>query len=525
MITNIENPKRPLLTAFLSYSNQDRPLVIPLIEGLRKARIEVIDFCEDEPFGAYVDNWIETKIAESDCVIIIISTNSLTHPDWIEKEAGLAINLLTENGRLHPTIVPIKLNCTSEAETLKFQPRNFYTGENYGPSITWSDIHCMMPDRDGMEETISRFVKLLSPKTLFITNPEDPNQKKLFDDAIKLYEDLLPDERERDTEQDIAEWISESWEEDGEIDKNCEWLHSLAVHHISGKVIGMFWCSVHKTTGIGFVAFWGLLAAHRSYGRGIRFAREVITMIKKSVPNIRALLFAAERVEWKILDKFLMDALKIWKQHSGQRKIELNFYSKLSKPLNDQPSALTQTLKLASKKKREAVIDQLRRYRRFALYANGANYNKEFEREGANFLAFTKQQNASNRSHPQEIMADFVQPPIREPVIPSNDCHLWLFALIFDDHELTPVEAIDWIYDIFLKDSHGRGKSELAGWNDYMLEFKKLRRDAFAEQAELSHLRLRDSFAPYNMLLSEVKKYWLHQKVLDETEGRWDIHL
>lgn len=255
------------------------------------------------------------------------------------------------------------------------------------------------------------------------------------------------------------------------------------------------------------------------------FANQVIGMIRKLEPSIRAMLFAAERVDWKVLDRFLNDALLIWKRSTGKKGNVLDRYLNLAEPLNDQPSALTQAIESVSEKKRLAVIEQLRRYRRFILFTNRANYYKVFERQGIELLAFARREAADRSRRLSSPIAEFVQPPIRPPISSTNDCHLWLFTLTFGGQRLSPAEAIDWVYDVFLKKSLGMGRSELPGWNDYMVEFKQRWRDRFVEQAELRHLRLRDWLAPYNLLLTKVNKYWLRQQALGHVSDRWDIYL
>lgn len=526
MNTNWENPAKPILTMFISYSVRDRHLVTPIIDGLREVNVEVLDFFDSEPLGADIGSWVETNVAEADCVAVVISDNSLSHRDWIEREMGLALRLLAEHGTLYPAIVPIRFGDKKDDETIRFQPRNFHTGEPAGQPIVWKNINCMMPERDSVEATVDRILKLLTPRTVLITDPQGRSQSHLFDSAMQLYRELLPNERERDSEVDIVDWLYESWEENGQPDDSFPWLNVLAIQHIGGKVIGIFWCNIHRSTGIGFISFWGVLAAHRSYSRSITFANDVIGMIRQIEPATHSLLFAAERVDWDVLDKFLNDALLIWKRATGRRGNEPDRYLKLAEPLDDQPSALTQALNATSEKRRLAVIEQLRRFRRFTLYTNGAKYHRAFERQGIELLAFARR-GADRDPHRRLLspMAEFVQPPIRPPVDPTSDCHLWLFILTFGGQRLSPAEAVDWIYDVFLKESFGMGRFELPGWNDYMVEFKRLWRDRFVEQAELRHLRPRDWLAPYNLLLTEVKKYWLRQQALGHALGRWDIHL
>jgi len=69
------------------------------------------------------------------------------------------------------------------------------------------------------------------------------------------------------------------------------------------------------------------------------------------------------------------------------------------------------------------------------------------------------------------------------------------------------------------------GRCEFGGWNDCMVSFKKRHLDAFVRDAQLRHLRLRDWFAPYNLLLLEVKKHWIRQQSRGATQGSWDLHL
>ncbi len=521
-----QNPVKPALSVFLSYSMQDRASVISLIDGLRSANIEVLDFFDDEPLGAEINSWVETHIAQVDAVVVIISRNSLAHPTWIEREIGLAMRLLIFDGVLHPSIVPIRIGSFQEDEPLKFQPRDFHSAEPIGEPIVWRDINCMMPDRDGMDATVKRFVALFTPQTQIITHPEAPNQISLFDSAMRLYRKLLPIERERDQEVDIAHWLCESWDDNDRPALGIDWLSVLVVQHISGRAIGIFWCTVQRTTGIGFVSFWGVLTTHRLQGRAVDFLQEAVGVVRHIEPTILTLFFAAEQVDWRVLDRFLKNAKQMWKRATGKRPSAREWRQELTEPIDGQRSSLKLAVERASPRSREAVLEQLRRFRRFALYTNGANYNQTFERKGITLMAFTRKEFNSVLSESSDSpMVEFVQPPIRPPVAESNDSHLWLFALLFDGNTITPEKALHWIYDVFLKSTLGLGRCKLEGWNDYMADFKHRHFGAFILDAELRHLRLRDWFAPYNLLLLEVKKHWIRQQSLGITKGRWDLHL
>src|SRR5579884_1192632 len=217
-----ENPSTPHLSVFLSYSIRDRAAVVPLIDALRAANVEVFDFFENEPFGADIDAWVEAQIAAADCMIVVVSDNALNSPQWIEREIGLAISLLADHGVLHPTIVPVQIGCGGHLEDAQFQPRNFRTGEPQGAPIVWKDVNCIMLERDGVDAAVARFVAALAPRTTLITDPDGRGQAELFDGAMRLYRQLLPTERERDREADIAHWLCESWDELGQPEQGAD---------------------------------------------------------------------------------------------------------------------------------------------------------------------------------------------------------------------------------------------------------------------------------------------------------------
>ncbi len=52
-----QNPVKPALSVFLSYSMQDRANVISLIDGLRSANIEALDFFDDESWPGMRSQW------------------------------------------------------------------------------------------------------------------------------------------------------------------------------------------------------------------------------------------------------------------------------------------------------------------------------------------------------------------------------------------------------------------------------------------------------------------------------------
>ncbi len=520
------NPKNPILTAFLSYSFEDRDEIMPLIRAFQAANVEVQAFSETEPTGVGFKEWIAENISCADCIILIVSDNSLARPNWVEREVGLAKQLLAVDGVLHHAIVPILLKGKDALyEVVRFQPRSFDAEEPIGEQIVWSRINCMMVDRDGIDATVRNFMHRMTPSTTIIKDPSSGDQEDLFNSAMRLYKKLLPDERERDQEVHIERWICQSWIGEN-LDDKSRWINVLAVHHILGKVIGLFWCNVDRNTGIGFVAFWGLLAAHRAHGRGIAFAQEVIGQLCTFEQSIRALLFATERVDWASLDLFLNSALKVKIKRSGKTPKAGDWYRKLSEPFNDRPSAIIQAFDSLSEKKKKSVIEQLRRFRRFALFSSGGSYNSKFERQGVKLLAYTCKSAVPYRHGlAQKVMADFVQPPIRPPIESASDCYLWLFAMIFHDQLLSPKEAVDWVYDVYLKSSFGEGPTELEGWNEYMVAFKEKWKEPFIGEALLRPLELREWYAPYNAVLTEMKRYWVQRQAAGTCDDQWNMQL
>ena len=520
------NPEDPILTVFLSYSFADQEKVAKLVDALQAANVEVHAFSETEKPAEIISEWIKEGITEADCLIFIVSNASLTRHDYVEREVGMAIEWLVKNGTLSPTVIPMRLKEDNKSiDRVEFQPRNFDTKKPIGKPIIWDELNCMMIDRDGIDKTIAEFLKHTTPQTTIIRHTLNDRKSKLFDSAMEAYEELLPDDSVRDQPEDIERWIQESWNENGELNNNCSWINVLAVHHIGGKVIGLLWCSLHRRSGIGFVAFWGLLVASRGYSRGVNFVMSIVKQMREWAPNMQALLFAAERVQWNIMDKFLEDASAIRLSHLRRKTRHEGWYKKLAEPLNDKPSAIVQALEKANSTTLNKLIEQLRHFRRFNLFTVGG-FKEKFRRDGLISCAFARRDYIPNEYSPaKKIMADFVQPPIHLPVDDLHANHLWMFGLFADPQAHSPAESIDWFYDVYLKDFLGEGKNRIPQWNNYMVHFKARWRNPFLEQAELKELRIKEVVSRYKILLDVVKRYLVHERNAKGKNQRFSIEL
>lgn len=77
------------------------------------------------------------------------------------------------------------------------------------------------------------------------------------------------------------------------------------------------------------------------------------------------------------------------------------------------------------------------------------------------------------------VFSTYVQPPIIPsegggPVRDENSREFYMFAIVDKDTKISGEHALTWQYDSFLADQYSSGKdTELAGWDDYMIQFKK----------------------------------------------------
>ncbi len=167
---------------------------------------------------------------------------------------------------------------------------------------------------------------------------------------------------------------------------------------------------------------------------------------------------------------------------------------------------------------REVLVEQMRRFRRFALYAQGAASTSGLIGQYG-FLArgFIDKNLSSDKDHQ---MAVYWQPPIvanaDDPDLPVRDddkCAFSLFILMAEKAEITAQEIVDWEYDVFLGEQLCSDVcySGLTGWTDFMVGFKERHRSNFIESAKLADVQMGRSYSLAQSIIT-AHKNWIAKK-------------
>lgn len=87
-------------SVFLSYSIKDQKIAIEISKELRKKNVEVVNFIDSEPLGELIEEWVADNISDVDCVLVLLTKNSIENATWIEKEVGLSLKVLSDEPSL-----------------------------------------------------------------------------------------------------------------------------------------------------------------------------------------------------------------------------------------------------------------------------------------------------------------------------------------------------------------------------------------------------------------------------------------
>jgi hypothetical protein len=499
-----------VFSVFLSYSIKDEKVAVEISKELRKNNIEVVNFIDSEPLGELIEEWVSDNISDVDCVLVLLTPNSIENATWIEREVGLSLKMLSDDPSIISNIIPICFGTSIEELSRPFQPRDYATGDPFGPAIVWSRLNCLMLDRDGLVASVQKFIGNQQPKITIIKNPDMREEHGVFNSAMNLYEKLLPDASLRDEESNIIEWIHSCWDIEGDKIDEERFQHCFVVQHIKDKAIALLWCSIDKGNGYAFMNFWGTRTGHRSHGRSLKFAAGALEEIFRCGINIRNIFFCCEPVDWSFLDRVL-------------------FSGKFEKSITFRESAKTEAemanfIRSLDESKRFQILDEMRKMRRFVLYSSGSGISRQFHGKKAKVFYYSEEFQ-HGEAEIQRTMSTFVQPPIREPFDQSECAELWLFNISIDTEPATARESVNWIYDEFLIHTLRPSFNNQTGFREFLGEKNNHTIEHFSSNGVPRETKPREWFKPYVKWLNVIKKYMLEEQKNGNHFDRWDIQL
>ncbi len=233
---------------------------------------------------------------ECDYVLVILSDFS-RHSEWVGRELGLALELQKKRKVLHPPIVGVR--CDSPCASFMFDVLNYRTGQSVGTSYDFSGVRCFSLCSTQPSDKLDDLVQYFLPKVIFITEDEG-EQRRLLWDSFKCYEDLFPDESERDEPADIVTWLDEARRATL---THSPWREIYAVLHIGDQAIGMTFLSAQVQRHWSFGNYLGVRSGWRQKHRAEYFLEEVMRHLRTISPSMKGILFEVEPVDIKLLER------------------------------------------------------------------------------------------------------------------------------------------------------------------------------------------------------------------------------
>lgn len=380
---------------------------------------------------------------------------------------------------------------------------------------------------------------------------DDEDKKCVFDNAMAMYQFLIPDPNERDDPNNIQAWIG-NYHGD-----RLEWFDFLLVaHYPAGDPFAALWCNIHFKSGFGHVPFWGARARHRAHGTAVAVAGHALTVAAKLMDlqvygsRIKAMIFEAEPVDLDFMRDVIANACRrldppvdFPSEYSpANEELEEELLKRISlkdETAHGELSPLQETILEIAKDRTEAerFDDQLRRFRRLQMYAGNRPAANTVKLDYSFQIYGFYQKSASGGD---DELSVYWQPPIvpnpkgkKFDVNEEDGCFFHLFLLVNlksseNSQETIPnisaKEVVDWEYEHFLGEQfrdevHPTG---LKGWNA-CLERNLARRNNFANNAKLARVELGDAYWVAERILKTVSFWPSHRedwKTIDPISGK-----
>jgi len=505
-------PASARLKIFLSCTGDDRAWAKQLYDVLTDRGHEAFFYKEDVGYGDGFQEIIREKIENCDCVLVLLSQSLVDtqRSSWPAREIHLATDLQARRGarkiNRHPAVIGMvnkeQSGNARDAGGLSLAVFDFATGaalEGRRFDFSSQNLIGFWPSHEpgefleGLDRSFQQEVAHIRSKASMETH------RDLFERAMDLYEQLIPDDCERDPREFIQEWISDTGGTRG------NWLDWLSVMHFHGNVTGAFWCNIDLRTGLAHVPFWGMRAGKTNRAKllSVELVASALSAMQEELKTrgvaLLGAVFEAEPVDTAYFDALALRAARRASPGTEPAKVT----KALLETLHDRrPGERFSPLELelintAKEEPRDdsgnfMLQDQIRRFRRLALYAGKAGYSRFLRGCGFEVQAFVISPHGD--SERDSVFATYTQPPIIPPEDPAativSDGDKRPFCLFMMTPMGVSVDAarvVDWEYDVFLGEQYreGGGDSALPRWEEYMVDFKRRFRDEFANSARL----------------------------------------
>lgn len=251
----------------------------------------------------------------------------------------------------------------------------------------------------------------------------DEKQEPLLEASFTVYEELFPDEAERDHPHDIRTWLREAYKA-ADVE---HWRELWGAFHRDMEVVGIIYLSCHTERSVCFGNYFGLRPGFpRKYEQAKNFLNdEVIPYLRTHYNKVKAILFEVESIEFSFLREVAVR--KRLAGHGDEARITLNV----------------------------SRLDRL-------LFYNADEHVV-----------------AAVMNH--GVPMPYFQPAMQDPLDPINERELILMAYVFGclPAELSVAEALDFLFDDLYSNAYdGTGTIMIEGYRQYLAEARaRLTRD------------------------------------------------
>jgi hypothetical protein len=389
---------------FISYSHQDVNLAKKLKEQLEEQNFECFSYDSDLAFGGSIAKQVESHIQICDHFLVIINDAS-KKSGWVARELGLALDLRKEREPLsYPTIIGV--TDAPEFPSIVLRPRH-WDGSPLGQDYDFGETRCFSSANEDSQSLIS----FLLPHFTIIRDTEG-QEGELLRASFILYEQLFPDEAERDDPLDIETWIDQNLDA---MKGGDPWREIYGVLHIGERPIGMTYITGHLERKWCFGNYFGVSLSDRQKGRARIMFNLVMDEIKREIPGVKGILFEID-------------------------PLDLNFLKKAAELEN-----------LVGHSEREALLKNLRNLKRLYLYQKIAGAVMLKSAEG--------------------LPLKYWSPALDEQYKPSNERELILMLFLMENMNVGSIQlddVLDFIYD----DLYPSINRESVGYRSYCSQVK-----------------------------------------------------
>ena len=295
---------------FISHSHKDKNIALDLKKALKERAIDAWAFELDLPFGRNIVNDVKACLTKADCVLFLLSEHS-RQSQWVGKELGLALDL-QEKGSGRPQIIGVL--CESASGPFNFDVLNYESGQVTGRRYDFTEGRCFNVDGTGLVDSLETLTEQFIPKVTFITLDSD-EEEYLMEQSRECYEELFPDDGERDEFDYIITWLRESRKAVVNYDP---WREIYAVLHIQDYVMGMAYLTASLQGHWAFGNYFGVRKGWRQYRRAEIFIEDVMQKMQDLFPQLKGVLFEVDPIDLILLSNVAENPQRIGQECKGK---------------------------------------------------------------------------------------------------------------------------------------------------------------------------------------------------------------